>query len=754
VLKPVKLVLSFTLLCLLAISQGFEPAACQSSQPERHWSSPPHAGPQLSDRERHLFNDNWLFCQGDPSGSGDRLSYKALESRIKATGSEFTRAQAGAAALDTSRSSKLPAAVGNSSLLQADLSATGYALSNYVDSSWRRLTLPHDWAVEGRFGKNLDGPTGRLKFSGPVWYRKHFRVEKNDSGKKIYLDFDGAMSYSAVWLNGHLLGGWPYGYSSFELDLTPFVKYGQENVIAVRLESPAESSRWYPGAGIYRNVWLSKCGPVHVAHWGTFVRTPEVSREKARVTLTVDLLNEAAANCLVSVKTDVHVLKADGTAGSAIASVSSDNVSLNGHSRRSLLQTVQIDKPLLWDTKSPQMYLAVTNVERKGRQSGGIRTPDRSGKTTPVLNKQATSVLDSYETPFGIRTIKFDPARGFLLNGELVRLNGVCDHHDLGALGSALNVSALSRQLSILKEMGCNAIRTSHNPPAPELLDLCDRMGIVVMDESFDCWVAAKRPGDYHLLFPDWHEKDLRAQIRRDRNHPCVVLWSIGNEIEETSNQTGNVIGSGLAAIVHQEDTSRPVTAACCSTESGYNGFQNVVDVFGYNYKPHEYVRFHKAHPNIALFGSETASCVTSRGAYFFPVSSKMSESEFDFQMNSYDLEYPEWATSPDMEFKGQDEAGCVAGEFVWTGFDYLGEPTPYYDDMKTMPMFTDQQLKAPYEKELRDGGEILPVSFFRKRAERNRQNLAAVTQLLLRYSGSGRLQKRSLLSLSSQMAP
>lgn len=641
----------------------------------------------MSVRERQLFNDNWLFYQGDPPGVGHSLSYKVLKPWITSMGSEFTKAYGEAAELRGSNHPDSHSPQSGRTAVPVLDAISSYGSGKFDDHAWHKLALPHDWAVEGRFGASPDGATARLKFSGPVWYRKHFRIESVDSGKKVLLEIDGAMSYSTVWLNGHLVGGWPYGYTSYELDMTPFLKFGQDNVLAIRLDNPEESSRWYPGGGIYRNVWLTKCAPVHVAHWGTFARTPEVHPEKAKVTLAVDLVNETAGNSQVSLKTAVHKLNTDGSLNEAVAHAATDNLSLNGQSHRCVIQEMQIDKPLFWSIKSPQLYVAVTRVEQKGR------------------------LIDEYETPFGIRTIKFDPASGFFLNGEHIKLNGVCNHHDLGALGSALNKSALARQLAILKEMGCNAIRTSHNPPAPELLELCDRMGFVVMDEAFDCWEAEKRPGDYHLLFHDWHEKDLRAQLRRDRNHPCVILWSIGNEIPETNSPKGNEIGRMLAAIVHQEDTSRPVTAACHYIESGHNGFEQVVDVFGYNYHPQEYARFHKTHPQIPLYGSETSSTVTSRGEYFFPVSDKMEESEFDFQMNSYDLCYPAWATSPDMEFKGQDEWPNVAGEFVWTGFDYLGEPTPYGDDLKTMPGFTDQKEKAQREKELKETGKIVPPS-------------------------------------------
>ena len=667
-MKAAKIFLSVSLLVVLAAGLVCQAASAKDKQMEKKQNT---SSLSQSCRERLSFNDKWLFCQGDPPDSGSSLNYETLKPWIKMTGSEF---------------SVLTSPAAGSAPPQVD-SVKSFAGSNFDDQSWRKLNLPHDWAAEGRFQKSLDGPTGRLTFWGPVWYRKHFQIDGSDQGKQVYLDIDGAMSYSTVWLNGHLLGGWPYGYASYELNLTPYLNFAGENVLAIRLQNPPESSRWYPGAGIYRNVWLSKCSPVHVAHWGTFVKTPEITPEKAGVNITIDLLNETADEMPVSVKTEICPRAADGTAGGAVCGAVNERINIDGHGKRSILQTFTLNHPRLWDLKNPQLYVAVTSVSQNGR------------------------LLDRYETPFGLRTIKFDPARGFLLNGERLKLNGVCNHHDLGPIGSALNLSALRRQLSILKEMGCNAIRTSHNPPAPELLDLCDSMGFVVMDEAFDCWEKEKRPGDYHLLFADWHEKDLRAQIRRDRNHPSVILWSIGNEIPESNTEKGNEIGAHLAAIVHEEDASRPVTAACHYIESGYNGFQKVVDVFGYNYHPQEYARFHKEHPDITLFGSETASCITSRGEYFFPVSDKMVESEFDFQMNSYDLAYPEWATSPDLEFKGQDEVPGVAGEFVWTGFDYIGEPTPYGDDLKALPGFTDAAQKARCQKELKETGKITPPS-------------------------------------------
>jgi len=315
--------------------------------------------------------------------------------------------------------------------------------------------------------------------------------------------------------------------------------------------------------------------------------------------------------------------------------------------------------------------------------------------------------VDAYETVFGIRTIRFDVDKGFFLNGEPVRINGVCDHHDLGPLGAALNTRALERQIEILKEMGVNAIRTSHNPPAPELLELCDRMGILVMDEAFDAWRRAKKKNDYHLVFDDWHEKDLRAQVRRDRNHPSIILWSIGNEIGEQSNAEGHKLAAELAAIVHSEDLTRPVTAGANNQNSGYNGFQKTVDVFGVNYKPTEYGKLRQANAALPIFASETASTVSSRGEYYFPVAEDKAQGRADFQVSSYDLYAPSWAFPPDTEFRGLDQFPFAAGEFVWTGFDYLGEPTPYGGDSKRLLTFTDAAEQARRAQELKDSGKI-----------------------------------------------
>jgi beta-galactosidase len=553
----------------------------------------------------------------------------------------------------------------------------------FNDSGWRKLNLPHDWGIEGPFKQEYPGETGKLPWWGIGWYRNHLEVPASDQGKKIYLDVDGAMSHAKVWIDGQLAGGWPYGYASWRVDLTPFVKFGADNVIAIRLDNPPDSSRWYPGGGIYRNVWLVKTAPVHVAHWGTYVTTPEISAKTATVKIQVNVDNEVASDSVVTVKNEIFKLGSNGTRGKSIASLTTADVKVAAHQSQMSDGQIIIPNPKLWSIEKPQRYVVVTTIEQDGK---------------PV---------DSYETPFGIRTIQFTADNGFLLNGKRVPLNGVCDHHDLGALGAAINIRALERQIEILKAMGCNAIRTSHNPPAPELLDLCDRLGMLVMDESFDCWKSGKKGNDYHLLWDDWHEKDWRAELRRDRNHPCIILWSIGNEVGEQNSPAGLEISAELTRIAHEEDPTRPTTAACSDSRAAFNGFQKHLDVFGYNYKPTEYGRAHETNSAQSIFGSETASCVSSRGEYFFPVSNSKSGGKADFQMSSYDLYAPPWATPPDWEFKGQDRFPYVAGEFVWTGFDYLGEPTPYNGDTSNLLNFTDPAEKARMQKELEDLGRI-----------------------------------------------
>jgi beta-galactosidase len=587
-------------------------------------------------RVKESIDSDWRFLKGDAAEAGTNLSYAVAKPWLLPTANPFT----------TNPPTARPE--GNFG------GNVSFAQPGFDDSGWRKLNLPHDFGVESAFDSALPGNTGKLPWFGVAWYRKHLEIPAADAGQKIYLDVDGAMAYAEVWLNGNFVGGWPYGYSSWRVDLTPFVKFGGDNVVAIRLDNPPNSSRWYPGGGIYRNVWLVKTAPVHVTHWGTYVTTPQVSASAATVKIQVSVDNDADAAAAVTVKNEILELNADGSPGKSIATLSVDGVKIAAHQSQTSNGQIKFSNPKLWSLEKPQRYVVVTSVEQDGK------------------------LVDRYETPFGIRTIEFTVGNGFLLNGKRVPLNGVCNHSDLGPLGSVINLRGLERQIEILKEFGCNAIRTSHNPPSPELLDLCDKMGMLVMDESFDCWERGKTKNDYHLLFDDWHEKDWRAELRRDRNHPSIILWSIGNEVGEQNAPAKFWIPEELTRIAHEEDPTRPTTSANSDVKAGYNGFQNTEDVFGYNYKPGEYGKFRAANPQKQLFGSETASCISSRGEYFFPVGNNKSGGKANNQMSSYDLYAPGWATPPDWEFKGQEQNPFCAGEFVWTGFDYLGEPTPY----------------------------------------------------------------------------
>lgn len=624
-------------------------------------------------RERLPFNDGWRFSRTDPQWVNGQLDYAAVKPWLLSGIHDMLGAT-------SPRIARPPGNFG------AGLS---HVQVHFDDSDWRPVTLPHDWAIEGPFRQDYPGDTGKLPWWGVGWYRKRFALPASDAGRRIVLEIDGAMSHALVWCNGRFVGGWAYGYTSFQVDLTPYAIPGADNVVAIRLDNPPESSRWYPGGGLYRNVWLTKTGPVHVAQWGTVVTTPRVSTTSALVSVQTLTDNRTDADATIMVGTEIFALDMQGARSAVpVATVAPVAVFVAANRQAATTQTLEVPQPRLWSVSHPHRYLAVTSLTQAGR------------------------FIDRYETPFGIRTIAVDADRGFLLNGEVVPLRGVCNHHDLGALGAAINVRALERQLEILRAMGCNAIRTSHNPPAPELLDLCDRLGFLVMDEAFDCWAKGKNRHDYHVLFPDWHEADLRALVRRDRNHPSVVLWSIGNEIIEqwgTDGPEGWKLAAHLASIVREEDRTRPVSAAFNAEASGYNGFQQAVDVFGYNYKIDEYARFRALNPAVPLFGSETASTVSSRGVYFFPVSDDKLDpaSRADFQVSSYDLYAPPWATSPDAEWRAADAAPGYAGEFVWTGFDYLGEPTPYNADPTNLLNFSDPAEKQRQKKLLEELGRI-----------------------------------------------
>ena len=621
--------------------------------------------PEPAARDVVLFDAGWLFQSGDPPGVHDDLNYPRLRTWLLPTGDSLQKGE-------------------RHLLPEGDPGENvAYTWPLFDDARWRRVDLPHDWAIEGPFVQDHPGATGKLRYWGPVWYRKHFRQEPGDEGRRCFLRVDGAMSFAAVWLNGHFVGGWPYGYTTFQLDLSPYLRTGADNVLAIRLDTPPDTARWYPGAGLYRNVWLLKTSSIHVAPWGAQVTTPDPSRTPATVNLKVTVQNDSPAAETVKVRMRLFAQGAPLPTAS-IAEAESAPITIEPGRQGEREISVPVSHPRLWSLRQPYLYRVVTTVENADR------------------------VLDREDTNFGIRSARFDPKAGFFLNGEPTRMNGVCLHGDLGALGIALNVSALRRRLELLKEMGCNAIRTSHNPPAPELVDLADEMGFLVMDEAFDCWDRGKTAGDYHLWFADWHEQDLRALVRRDRNHPSVILWSVGNEIPDQSDpKNGPRLAAELARIVHEEDPTRPVTSACSEVQAGYNGFGQTLDVFGYNYHPAEYARFHATHPEVPVFGSETASCVSSRGQYFFPASDDPNAGRADFQVSSYDRYIPPWATLPDTEFAAQDQNPFVAGEFVWTGIDYLGEPTPYDRDSTTRLSFTDPWVAAAKQEELARTGSI-----------------------------------------------
>jgi beta-galactosidase len=522
------------------------------------------------------------------------------------------------------------------------------AQPGYNDGAWRTLNLPHDWAIEGPFDSKLNPHTGALPIFGVAWYRKHFTLPVSAKGKYFSIEFDGAMSNSRVFLNGQELGGRPYGYIGFAFDLTPHLKFGEENVLAVRLAPEDRSSRWYPGAGIYRNVWLDITGPVHIARWGTYITTPEVSDSQASIAVKTQIQNRSAQSAEITLQTSVV-----DAAGKQVAR-GSRTATIAGGGEATVGDKLTVARPQRWDVDRPYLYKAVSVI------------------------RQGNRVLDRYETPFGIRTIAFTKDQGFLLNGRHLKMQGVCMHHDLGALGAAVNRRATERQLQIMKSMGVNAIRTSHNPPSPELLESCDRLGLMVMDEAFDMWRIPKVPNGSARFFDQWGERDIRDMVRRDRNHPSIVLWSIGNEIPEQGRPDGAKVAKQLVDWVKAEDNTRPTTAGFNQSQAAMkNGLADVVDVPGFNYKPYEYAQTLKDHPNWVIVGSETSSCVSSRGVYHLPI--EKYQKHPSLQLSSHDIISPPWAYLPDAEFEAQDRLPQVAGEFVWTGFDYIGEPTPYF---------------------------------------------------------------------------
>ena len=529
---------------------------------------------------------------------------------------------------------------------------------DFDDSNWETVKIPHDWAIYGPFDKQVDkqvvsieqnneekatektGRTGALPFIGVGWYRTSLNLSESIKDKQVLIAFDGAMSNAEVYINGKKVGSRRNGYCYFYYDISEFLFENKENTIAVRLENQPLSSRWYPGAGLYRKVRVIVKNKVSFQHWGHFITTPYISKNLSKVNISSKIKGEN-----VSIATIIRDME-----GNIVA----ENIT-NEKIGNEIEQNIDIKNPKLWSTKTPYLYSAELKLF------------------------QGDTLKDTEIVRFGIRDIKYTPSRGFELNGKVTKFKGVCLHHDLGPIGSAVNLSALKRQLTILKDMGCNAIRSSHNMPSIEQLELCDEMGFLFLAESFDEWKKPKVKNGYNLYFDDWAEKDIVNLVHATRNHPCIVMWSAGNEVPDQWGSEGVVRLKRLQDIFHREDSTRPVTVGMDQVKAVMNsGFGAILDVPGLNYRVHLYEEAYEQFPQGFLLGSETASTVSSRGVYKFPVVSEAGKTYPDLQCSSYDLEYCNWSNIPEVDFAMQDDHPWVIGEFVWTGFDYLGEPTPY----------------------------------------------------------------------------
>ncbi|GAA4132044.1 beta-galactosidase GalB [Flavobacterium chungbukense] len=526
-------------------------------------------------------------------------------------------------------------------------------------SGWEKVSVPHDWAIYGPFDKEWDkqvaaieqngekiptektGRTGALPHIGTGWYRNTFSVPEFKKGKKAVLVFEGAMSEPQVFLNGKKIGEWGYGYSYFYIDITESLKSGSENVLAVKLTNLPFSSRWYPGAGLYRKVSIVVREQESFAQWGTFITTPEMRGNNAVVDIKAEFHGR-------NVSMVTHIKDADNK----IVATQKGAETADGK----LHQIISVAQPHLWSPETPYLYKAV------------IRLFAADG-----------TLKDEQNIKFGIRFIKYEPHKGFSLNGKVTKFKGVCLHHDLGPLGVAVNKAALRRQLTILKDMGCNAIRSSHNMPSFEQLELADEMGFMFLAESFDEWAKPKVKNGYHRFFEQYAEKDIVNLVRATRNHPCIVMWSSGNEVPDQYGAEGLTRAKFLQDVFHREDPTRPVTVGMDQVKQTMaSGFGSLLDIPGLNYRVHLYEEAYKAFPQGFILGSETASTVSSRGIYKFPVVQQKEKQYDDLQCSSYDLEACSWSNVPDEDFVLQDDKPWVIGEFVWTGFDYLGEPTPY----------------------------------------------------------------------------
>lgn len=547
---------------------------------------------------------------------------------------------------------------------------TQFSSPTFNDSKWSRVVVPHDWAIYGPFSFDNDkqhlaiaqdgqkeamehaGRTGGLPFVGTGWYRRSLEIPSDLGDRRVFLRFDGAMSHARVYVNGKEVGYWPYGYNTFAFDITSFVRPGEANTLAVRLENKHESSRWYPGAGLYRNVHLTITSPVYVPLWGTQIQTPTAKASHAYVDVRTRIAGMSSlAGRPLQVKTQLL-----SPAGKVVAQCEEEIQSAGAE--RLYHTGFELQSPQLWDIDQPHLYKYVVELSDGGR------------------------VLDRDTTTFGIRSIELKSGDGFYLNGRKLKFQGACLHHDLGPLGAAVNEAAMRRQIRTMQDMGVNAIRTSHNMPAPEFVRLCDEMGMPVMAESFDCWAQAKVPNGYNLDFNEWHERDLVNLVHQFRNSPSVIMWSIGNEVPEQPSLDGAKLAYRLQEICHREDPTRPVTNGMDNPLGVLkSGMATILDIPGFNYRPFLYDSAHKVLPQGFLLGSETCSTVSSRGVYKFPVVRKSMAKYPDHQSSGYDVEHCGWSNLPEDDFIRQEDHDWSMGEFIWTGIDYLGEPTPYYSD-------------------------------------------------------------------------
>ncbi|OMQ10359.1 sugar-binding domain-containing protein [[Flexibacter] sp. ATCC 35103] len=532
--------------------------------------------------------------------------------------------------------------------------------TNFNTSSWRTVQLPHDWSIEGAFNKN--NPTKQAQGflpAGKGWYHKVFTVPANWKNKSVSVEFDGVFKNSEVFINGHSLGMRPNGYISFGYDLSKYLNFGKENIIAVKVDNDAQpNSRWYTGSGIYRNVRLVASNKLHVAKWGTYVTTPEVSTEKSKihVEVTVDNDNDIAKEF----KLVTSILNADNV---EVANFSSTE-KIAPKTTEKKMHDLSLNQPKLWSTENPYLYKVVTTIYEKSK------------------------IADNYETPLGFRFFSFDAEKGFSLNGKPTKILGVCLHHDNGALGAVENIHAVKRKLVLLKEMGANAIRMSHNPHSLEMMQLCDEMGFIVQDEAFDVWKKKKVTNDYHKDWDEWHKKDLEDFILRDRNHPSVMMWSIGNEIREQFDSTGIAITRELAKIVKSLDTTRPVTSALTENviEKNFIYQSGALDLLGFNYKHEDYKDFPERFKGQKILASESVSALETRGHYDFPDGIKAWPSKHgapfdgnaDWTVSAYDQVKSYWGATHEENWKTIKKQDFMAGTFIWTGFDYIGEPDPY----------------------------------------------------------------------------